>query len=369
MSRKINAVMDNIFETLRSYVADDDSYRVESVKRHIIAEGDETKVCDFVKKAKINVVTRNSTSLCFFKYNESRFLLAPSIYETALDEIGFSVESDSSIIQGASMLAISKGALTLRSDITSILIIEKCLGVLPEEGETDVVFNYSDILELFDYFSVYILNDSVFELIYEEDINRLFCYLYANNDISFSSSSVKRIKDITLLCSSRSIAGSILNCLESSLVEYAFLQLYQCLEYLFRLNNSVLMATKHSISLETAIDIVVENEFKVSEQDNLYSVIKNNASETSIDTFYGLITDEESKSDDESKKWISCCKYIYKLRCNIAHLRYDQEVISDVSWEKCLEAMTDVIESIYRKRDREIIQICESKKMWRLLEW
>ena len=364
MSRKIVQIMDDIFETLKSFISDDDSYRIENAVRHIRAEGDEAPVCDFVKHAKMKIESRNKWTICLFDHNENLYLLVPSSYESALDEIGLRLVSDSSVIQGAGMLAIAKKALPLRNEVTSIVIIERCLGIMPENGDRNIVFEFSDIRNLFASYSVYLVDSSIFQLVYEEDLNRLFCYLFAKNSQVLSLSAKERIKSISLLLSSRSIAGSLLNSLNSfhsSLVEYAFLQLYQCIEYLFRLNSSFLISEKHNISLETAIDIVVDNEFKISELDNLYSVLKNNVSEAIIDTLVSIIPHEERQTD----KWQSSCKYIYKLRCNIAHLRYNQEEISDIRWNQCFEVILDIIFSIYTKCDLDIKKICLSKTMWR----
>lgn len=56
--------------------------------------------------------------------------------------------------------------------------------------------------------------------------------------------------------------------------------------------------------------------------------------------------------------------YIYKLRCNIAHLRYNQDDIS-VNWGKCVEALVEIIYSIYKKCDTEIVSICTNKGAWK----
>ena len=60
-------------------------------------------------------------------------------------------------------------------------------------------------------------------------------------DVIHDEKTKNNLQDLSLLRSSRSIAASILSGFWSPLVEYTFLQLYQCLEYLYRLNNCFLI--------------------------------------------------------------------------------------------------------------------------------
>ena len=132
----------------------------------------------------------------------------------------------------------------------------------------------------------------------------------------------------------------ILNSLQSPLVEYVFLQLYQCIEYLFRLNNCFTLSAVHGIDLSKSIDIVLAHEFKISESDNLYRVIKENAVQATIDNFLKILPGTPEANSDTYNMVSS---YIYRLRCSIAHLRYEQDDISNVDWENCITALIEIL--------------------------
>ena len=64
-------------------------------------------------------------------------------------------------------------------------------------------------------------------------------------------------------------------------------------------------------------------------------------------------------------KYKTVSNHIYRLRCNIAHLRYDQDDFSHIDWKKCTEALIEILLSIYQKRDSDVVQVCTSKGAWK----
>lgn len=364
MNRNILQTMGAIFDNLKDQVQDDDKSRIVNVDRHITPSGDPAPVCEFVKRASEKPVHCASESVCLFSFEDQLYLLLDERFQKTLSEIGFDFEDDEAILQGAGMLAIANKSLPVLHEISSLQVIEQCLGIEPDVGKESVVFQYSEIRDLFTPYCVVRVVDSRFELLYEEDINRLVCYLLIRESTVFDQNSKTRLEKLLLLLSSRSIAGSVLSALQSSLIEYTFLQIYQCVEYFFRLNSCFKVSQMHDISLEKSIDIVLAHEFKTSELENLYWVLRDNASETAIQDFLAILPGRRESDGDEYQ---IVAKYIYKLRCNVAHLRYKQDDISDVDWERCINALVGIVYSIYRKRDAEIIQVCSSKNSWDLI--
>ena len=365
MGRNIVNEMDTIFKILEDSISDDYIHLVLNLRRHIKAQGDETPVCDFVSKAKIKTISCATERICLFEYKEQRYLLVEDKHSESLKEIGFEFESDISITQGAAMLAISHKQLALRDEINSLLLIERCFGVPPIiESSKDIEFDFSEIADFFVPYCVIKLDDTRFSLAFEEDFSRLVCYLQIGQASFMDEATKDRIKNLLLLHSSRSIAASLINSMQNPLAEYAFLQLYQCIEYLFKLNNCFIISANHELDLETAIDIVLSHEFKISEMENLYQVLRNNASETSIDSMISIIP---TFPDDTSDVFKKASLHIYKLRCNIAHLRYNQDVLPDINWESNIKALIEIIFSIYQKRDADIVEICLSKNSWKTI--
>lgn len=364
MSRKILDVMDLIFERLKSKLSDDDLGLVADVQRHIQAEGDEGPVCDFVKFGKISPFYRNKEWLCIFEYRDQQYLLLEEKHYNSMTNIGFEMESDVSIIQGAGMLAIAEKHLCIRGNISSLDIIDRCLGIEPDEGN-DVTFSFSDILSLFVPYYIFKVDSSRFELTYYEDINRLICYLLADeNSVPLSNLNTDRIKTLMLLNSSRSIAATILNGLSSSLIEYTFLQIYQCIEYLFKLNLSFSLSKNHNIPLEKSLGIVLTHEFRMAESENFYHVLKENIPIDIMESHAEILPDTAGLESDIYRRMST---YIYKLRCNVAHLRYKQECLTDVNWAKCIDILLEIATLIFQRRDSEIIQACNNNNTWELL--
>lgn len=361
MNRYILGEMEKIFDTLKAHVDDDDKGRILNVKRHISPAGEAVPVCNFVRTALKKDISCASERLALFEFEENRYLLLDEKLRDTLGEIGYEFEDDDSpITQGAGMLAMASGTLPLRQDLSSLKIIETCLGIGEDNGE-DVVFKIAEIRPFFPSYCVALVDDSRFELSFEEDLNRLICYLLLEKSNRFNDCNKSELKKLLLLLSSRSIAGCILNSLQSPLVEYVFLQLYQCIEYLFRLNNCFTLSAVHGIDLSKSIDIVLAHEFKISESDNLYRVIKENAAQATIDNFLKILPGTPEANSDTYNMVSS---YIYRLRCSIAHLRYEQDDISNVDWENCITALIEILCSIYQKCDKDIVEVCKSKRSW-----
>lgn len=74
------------------------------------------------------------------------------------------------------------------------------------------------------------------------------------------------------------------------------------------------------------------------------------------------ILPDTTKTDSDIHRQMS--NYIYKLRCNVAHLRYKQEHITDVNWTRCIDILLEIATLIFQRRDSEIIQACNSNETW-----
>lgn len=210
MSRYILGEMEKIFDVLKAHVDDDDKGRILNIKRHIKPAGDAVPVCKFVRTALEKEISCASEHFALFKFEENRYLLLDEKFRDGLSEIGFEFEDDDSpITQGAGMLAIASGTLPLRQDLSSLNIIETCLGIGADNGE-NVVFEFAEIRHFFPSYCVALVDDSRFELSFEEDLNRLICYLLLEGSDRFNSCTKSKLKKLLLLLSSRSI-GSIPN--------------------------------------------------------------------------------------------------------------------------------------------------------------
>lgn len=367
MSRNVNETMNRIFNVLKKYVNEADIYRIAQTTRHITADGDETPVIDFVKNSRIKIMPYNQMTIIAFDYKNQKYMLIKDKYVLLIQSIGLDIVMDSAIIQGAGMVAISENCLDLNSGITSLTIINNCLGLEDENDEKNINFQFSQISQLFEPYCLIRVDEDRFQLQYEEDFNRFYGYIITSENDQIPSNAVNKLSSTLLLLSSRSIAASIVNCIESRLIEYSFLQLYQCLEYLYIINSSISIALSYSISQETAIDIVTSYKLKTTEEENLYQVLKSNTPEGAIEPLYDEIS---STIDENPDKYKVVAAYIYKIRCNIAHLRYNQDnILLKIEWEKTIDSMAEIIYSTYHKMDNNIKGICINKETWKKFDW
>lgn len=363
MSRTVSLTMNQIFETLKKHVAENDVGRIKKVTRRIKADVDEPKVIDFVAHCKISHICYRRFVLMGFLYRDTTYILVPQISSNFLEDLGLSLMSESAIIQGAGMLAIANDFLPLSKGVQSLNIIENCLG----NDSSDIIeFLFSQISELFVQYSIFKIDENRFPLQYKEDYDRLYALSIPSDD--YISVSVKDcLNKLLLLQGSRSIAASIYNSIESPQLEYSYLQLYQCMEYLFVVKSGLSLATQFSISTENAIDIASSGKLKSTELDNLITVLKCTP-EYVIDVFYNSI--RTNSLDDNTDKINAVASYIYKIRCSVAHLRFNQpQLLATVHWDTLIENLALIIQTTYQKLDTEIIEICSLKESWEKITW
>lgn len=381
MGRKVVKCMDRIFEILEEVISSDDAYRKVDVKRHIQALGNELIVIDFVKTATVEKEYFGEFPASVFYYKGKKYILVIEKFADAIREIGFNEifgENESEddkqkedgnadnaleIIQGCEMLAIIEGVINVSPAFDSMDIIDACFGL--GEDEDDIVFTFDNIRKFFDKSVVFEIDDNRFPLLYAEDYYRLSCYCMCEKSTLLAKQTVESIKQILLLDSSRSVSASITNALKSSIEEYAFLQFYQCLEYLFRLNNSFKIKSLYHMGVSESIDLVTEYEFKLTEGENLRRVLVENTTEADIDRFIVSMGESICADDTREKKTEYVSQCIYKVRCKVAHLRYEPKNLSEtIDWKKLLTAIVDLVLATYQHCDKEIIVTCCAKKVW-----
>lgn len=354
MNRNVKKTMNDIFEVLKNHVADEDLERIQSVRRHIKVE-DEKNTFDFVKGCKI--LYYNKTLLGAI-YNEDKYVLFPisslNVNNAAtIGEILYYDNGNNFIVDGMGMLAIVNKVLSIKKTVKSLEIINKCLGI----NEQDISFPFEEIKDFFEDYRVIKIYPSAFKIEFKEDFDRLnvLALLSQYEDTKLVKNN---LNNIILLNSSRSIAGSLFNSIINTKWEYKFLQLYHCLEYLFVITSAENLISKYSIEDKAAIDISLDNIAHKNEKERLMDVVKN-ADVTVIDDYYNYLkTEKEDKIEAISAD-------IYKIRCCIAHFRFDQEkYIEKINQNLILEKMIALVLSIYNNLNTIIEKYCNEKKTW-----
>ncbi len=362
MNRPVVLTMNEIFNRLKSFISVDDSELVKEYQRHIKAAGNKELTIDIVKRA---ILLRHEIEdlapILGFIYNDSKYIVVLGKYENLFSNLSFDSIAPSDnveLYQGGGMLAIANKVLPLKNGVGSMEIINRCFGF--DEGEHDC-FDFEEISDLFENYAVFKIDDHVFHLNYVEDFYRLEAIALTSLREYNGSVLQSKLKKFMLLEGSRSLAESIINGLKSNQWEYTYLQFYQCLEYLFAVNNAIELKDKYGMSdISPAIDIASDSILKKTEKDSLIGVLTKYTPPTTLDVFC-----KATFNSEESNRLEKAAEYIYKIRCNLAHLRFKQDALP-LKCDKMvmLEELAGIIADTYENLDDQIVSICETKKSW-----
>lgn len=370
MSRKVIGTMDEIFHILESSLSADDRKRVGNHRRHIKAAGDEKEVVEIVKHAKI-ISTQDKYNTCCISYKDEMFMVFPARSQAWIQKvaIGEFMEKETAIdlqqeyFQGMGMLAIAKGALKIRRTLSSIDLLDKCLG-LPEEENR---FDFMDICELFEDYVVLKIDKTMFPVAYEEDVLRFIALLHLA--INRSEENVSNLINLALLQSARSISWNVLHYSDANQWEYQFLQIYQCLEYLFIIVVAIDLEDKYEIDEDKAIRIAVDNIFKRSEKENLIMTM-HRCSYTYVDEYFSLLkTYPQFNGKNDAVKSDYVADHIYQIRCSIAHLRFKQDdILKSIDHKKEISILIQITLNIFSSLDDKICKYNQAMNAWQPLK-
>lgn len=364
MSQNVIGIINSIFEKVIDFTENDDKYRIANTKRFLEVEANLVSIAfNMVSNANLKVIKTNDfVNILSVSYKEEKYAVFPDKYSESLEVIGLKKVEDSAIEQGIGILALGSGYIGIKEGITSLEIINQCLELEPEDGSDHVNFTYNQITDFFQGFEVVKVDDGSFKMEYKEDFLRMYAIMLTvfPND-SLTEKTYCNLREILHMESSRSVSESIISTILSGMNEHKFLELYQCIEYLFIIYNAGEIASKYSIDKNNAVDLVINENLKITELSNVSNIIGKYASETLITNFYDVLLDE-GECDNKPER---VSKYIYKIRCNVAHLRYKQEqLLETLKWKDILENVSNIILSIYRNMDDDIISLCKNTNAW-----
>lgn len=379
VSRKVIDEMERIFEILKANVAKEDNERVKEIKRHIHATGNEEKISDLIKHAGVFCFQYSGFKTAIIDYSEELFILVNQKYSLPLEQLGLELlddglnfgenedvdEGEYEIVQGCQMLGIINHVIDIGNNISSMEIIDACLGT------DETTFDFSELNTIFfEKSAVFKIDQSRLEMVYEEDCHRIAVYCLACEQNWGTEGINESLQELSMLGSSRSIALSLLNAINSQLSEYSYLQLYQCFEYLFKLNQSFDISEKLCVSDKIAVKFACEYDLKISERDQLKSIISKYSSENEVDLFIKMSGISTNDSENVAQKKENVSNKIYDLRCGIAHLRYGQKKLYDtVKWGQLLESLVNMLVEIYQKIDQKIIDTCKTNNSWSEIQY
>lgn len=367
MSNKMIDIIENVFKDLKSNITEDDYISSITDKKRMINPNDlfGNEISHILQHSKYKIYNMTHTIKCIlFSYDNIYYLLYP--YDLVIDQLFY--ETKESFVEGFGLIAISNSFL-LPYQNKSYEIYNNIF------GSTLTKFDFKDIVHFYKPYTIIKNNMELIELNYIEDIYRISGLLFSKNinysNAVLSDNTYKNIIALLNLKSSRCISACIIRCLDSSLLDHCFLELYRCLEFLFYIQISFNIIEKYTgTELNPVISLVANREIIKREQDTLEAVIKNAESSSSIDNFLEFMTlNNFLDSSQDINKCHSIATYIYDLRCRTAHLSYKHEYIPiEYNWKLLIENLSDVIYNIYNKLDSKIIDICVTNNIWNIID-
>lgn len=368
MSRNMKDITNDIFNALINYVemSKENVERIKQVERWLILpEALDRSIFQFVTKTKDEVINGLNEKFIRIFDDNNTYIVATKNYGSVFKEIGLHEVEDLTVIYGCGIIAIAKGIVGVKSELSTLEVIDYCLGI-EEEGQTPVKFEIEQIFKLFETYSVYEIDNGVFQLNYQEDFYRIQAlHEMEQYEGILNLDTIDILSELVQLPSSRSIVESVIIALRSKVLTHSYLEIYQCLEYLFIVRRAILQAEKYSFDLKTLVDYIIQESIRVPERQDITDIIKDNISDEELLAFLDI---KEDGTMERKTKIDKVAEIIYRVRCNIAHLKYGQETLAEMSdMQKMIEKVSKIVLLVYSKRDGEITNLCMSTGAWRKL--
>lgn len=377
MSRNVKNVERSVFEKLRNFICEDENLsRIVAVKRQIFLTEEEY---DFVAGVKyINIDLPDNIEV--MQYCDEWYICC-SGSKIINEEVDLIEPADEAYKKAAGLFLMGAGKIDLAQNLHEIDVIDNVLGVVNDEDNTkEVIFQCETIQSLFAPYKLYKVNG--YNIKYSEDIIRLIGILKILTLEYLTDVTKEAINRILLLESSRSVAPLLMNICNSKDNKMVYLQLYRALEYLFIIHKAMELGEKYKIDRNSMVSMISdENILRQSEEKHVIDLVANYATDLTKDPYIEYLVENQIMEDnriraDQSDEDVfredtrekideKLAKYIYRVRCQIAHFKYKQEVIKD---EKTLSIhngwLANLVLSMYEKLDDVIVEINEYFSIW-----
>lgn len=235
-----------------------------------------------------------------------------------------------------------------------------------KEGLLNGRFNSSELVEFFSDFSVWEVGEK-FKPINKNTLLSIYsAYLIEskkNITLNFSEQSGQNIKLIIEDLPMDLIGGNIYRSLTAMDWKHSFLELYQCIEYLFPVPYLLTLAKNvgdHSLLQKLFINTENDLGWRPKENEALSILLKRIESKTSfveiLDSFSKILKHNPSNPENNIP-FVS--KHIYKTRNSIAHFRsaLSNSVTTDDEWRDIVEKTSNIIYDLYIEFSTEISAI------------
>lgn len=236
-----------------------------------------------------------------------------------------------------------------------------------KEGIINGKFELQEISQFYSDFGIWEIAEDYTENINQNLLLAIFSNYVLSNEkginLEFSKKTKENIKFLTEDSPIDLIGGNIYRALTSMEWKHSFLELYQCIEYLFPIPYiKDLSKNIGSSHLFTELYTRAENDLKwrPKEEEALNKLIKAIEDKSSFDDMLALlirINGTGPNNEENNVGFVS--KAIYQIRNSIAHFRNSKNKISyeDPEWDEIIEKLCLLIYDIYSLLSIEINQI------------
>ena len=359
MSRNLIKMTETIFSILGSEVLEIHKNFIAQVERRILIDDSyKEKCCDFLSNASIvGISYKDRPTIIFVKYSDEIYVGVQEDYAKEFETFGYTLESDLAINVGCHILSLSEKIYKIC--VESKEIVDKCLGIELEGEQKYVDFEADDIISLITQLAVFKIENNLLDIDCEseDDLLRISLLLYVKQRERESIIGKELIEDFLLKSYVRNICGNIWNFIVYPDSAIKYLNLYQCIEYLFIPNRAQEFKTKYNMSLKDALVLNMNEAIKKDERGNSLCVVRL-AGEVAIHNMYSVFFEPKEGSNEleQVNNWI------YDTRCSIAHFRYGQNKNNGmIISEDKLIAMLELLGAIYDKMPNDMKDICSGK--------
>lgn len=355
MARHVNNYVQRVFTILEEEVKEDTNRnRIIKIDRTVFLP---EKIYKFIEKMKW-VKLPNVGRIVIANYEDKWYICNLNNKKYLCDLV---TEAKIWCENALTIGLIASGKSSIATNIKEINIVDSVLGVKEEEYQVET------LKELFAPQTIYSLGEG-FKIFYQEDLIRLICLLEIDEKEYLTNKTREYLRELLFLESSRSVAELIVNICRTHDTKLIFLQLYRMMEYLFMVHKSIEMSEKYNIDKKVIIKMLCDdNAFWQKEEQHVVELISDYADSDKKDEYIKYLQEnnfigDTVKKENENEK---LANYVYKRRCQIAHFKYMQEEIKDESvLDKSNERLADLVCSMYRKLDNDIVTVNKHFKTW-----
>lgn len=232
-----------------------------------------------------------------------------------------------------------------------------------KEGISNGNFNYTELAHYFSNYDVWEVSEKYLPLNQNSIVAIYSGYLINYNkeiNLEFSPNTKQTIKLLIEELPIDLVGGNIYRALTAMEWKHSFLELYQCIEYLFPLPYLINLSNNiGNKSLLPKLFFNTENDlqWRPKEDQALIKLLKQIENESSFTQILNsLINILKTKPDNTDNNCIFVSKHIYNTRNSIAHFRsgITNSIKTNSEWDEIIEKLSLIIHDLYKVYSSEI---------------